>query len=245
MCRLPCLTEQMQSIPTGLEKGSGSASAYRTYQDCNADHIPWLFFLRRFLAWATTGGLQEFDDGCERQFGDVAARAGLTARTEAGGETAKKYIIETTGSGAATVDVDSDGWPDIFLVNGTTLEGFPKGKEPTSHLYHNNHDGTFTDVTQKSGAGISGWGQGVCAGDYDNDGRTICTSPFGAPASCYDNNGDGTFSDVTKKAGLWHDEPRWETGCAFLEYDRSGRVRPVRFAIRGPGFGKNAGAGQR
>lgn len=158
------------------------------------------------------------------QFVDVAARAGLTARTEAGGETAKKYIIETTGSGAATVDVDGDGWPDIFLVNGTTLEAFPKGKEPTSHLYHNNHDGTFTDVTQKSGAGISGWGQGVCAGDYDNDGRTDLYVTFWGSSVLLHNNGDGTFSDVTKKAGLWHDEPRWETGCAFLEYDRSGRV---------------------
>ncbi len=140
---------------------------------------------------------------------------------------------------------DGDGWPDIFLVNGTTLEGFPKGKEPTSHLYHNNHDGTFTDVTQKSGAGISGWGQGVCAGDYDNDGRTDLYVTFWGSSVLLHNNGDGTFTDVTKKAGLWHDEPRWETGCAFLEYDRSGRVRPVRFAIRGPGFGKNARAGKR
>src|ERR1022692_5336455 len=101
-------------------------------------------------------------------FVDIAARAGLTAKTEDGGEKTKKYIIETTGSGAAFIDYDNDGWPDIFLVNGTTLEGFPKDKEPTSHLYHNNRDGTFTGVTQTARVALKGWGQGVCAGDYDN-----------------------------------------------------------------------------
>src|SRR5437870_8923555 len=105
----------------------------------------------------------------EVNFVDIAARAGLTAKTEAGGVKSKKYIIETTGSGAAFIDYDNDGWPDIFLVNGTTLEGFPKGQEPTSHLYHNNRDGTFTDATQKARVGITGWGQGVCAVEYDND----------------------------------------------------------------------------
>src|SRR4029077_19957422 len=78
-------------------------------------------------------------------FVDIAARAGLTAKTVAGEEKREKYIIETTGSGAAFFDYDNDGWPDIFLVNGSTLTGFPKGQEPTSHLYHNNGDGTFTD----------------------------------------------------------------------------------------------------
>src|SRR5436853_4139486 len=78
-------------------------------------------------------------------FVDIAARAGLTAKTEAGGEKTKKYIIETTGSGAAFFDYDNDGWPDIFLVNGTTMQELGKGYPPTSHLYHNNQDGTFTD----------------------------------------------------------------------------------------------------
>src|SRR5262249_46209696 len=101
---------------------------------------------------------------------DMAAKAGLVAKTVTGGEKKKKYIIETTGTGAAWFDYDGDGWPDVFLVNGTTLEGFPKGQEPTSHLYHNNRDGTFTDVSKKAGVALTGWGQGVCAGDYDNDG---------------------------------------------------------------------------
>jgi enediyne biosynthesis protein E4 len=157
-------------------------------------------------------------------FVDIAARRGLTARTEDGGEQTKKYIIETTGSGAAFFDYDNDGWPDIFLVNGTTLEGFPKGKEPTSHLYHNNRDGTFTDVTQNAHVALTGWGQGVCAGDYDNDGWVDLYITFWGHNVLLHNNGDGTFTDITKKAGLWHDDERWSTGCAFVDYDRDGRL---------------------
>src|SRR5215471_2060260 len=103
-------------------------------------------------------------------FTDVAEKVGLTAQNIFGGVDAKKYIIETTGNGVAIFDYDNDGWPDIFLVNGTKLDGFPAGKGPTSRLYRNNHDGTFTDVTEKSGLSATGWGQGVCVGDYDNDG---------------------------------------------------------------------------
>jgi len=157
-------------------------------------------------------------------FVDIADRAGLTVKTEAGGERTKKYIIETTGSGAAVIDFDNDGWPDIFLVNGSTLEGFPAGQEPTSHLYRNNHDGTFTDVTQKAGVGLKGWGQGVCAGDYDNDGYVDLFVTFWGHNVLLHNNGDGTFTDVTKKAGLWEDKPNWSTGCAFVDYDRDGHL---------------------
>jgi len=103
-------------------------------------------------------------------FTDVAAKAGLTTPVIFGGENAKKFIIETTGTGVAIFDYDNDGWPDIFIVNGTKLEGLPSAMAPTSHLYHNNHDGTFTDVTRKAGLTHTGWGQGVCVGDYDNDG---------------------------------------------------------------------------
>src|SRR5689334_5520738 len=95
-------------------------------------------------------------------FTDVAQKAGLTAPVIFGGETTKKYIIETTGTGVAIFDYDNDGWPDIFVVNGTTLDALPKNNAPTSHLYHNNHDGTFTDVTLKAGLAHTGWGQGVC-----------------------------------------------------------------------------------
>lgn len=157
-------------------------------------------------------------------FIDIAGRVGLSSKTVAGGEQRKKYIIETTGSGVAFFDYDNDSWPDIFLANGTTLQRSPKGQEPTSHLYHNNHDGTFTDVTRKAGVALSGWGQGVCAGDYDNDGWTDLYVTFWGHSVLLHNNGNGTFTDITKKAGLWHDEIRWNTGCAFVDYDRDGHL---------------------
>src|SRR5216683_2227840 len=103
-------------------------------------------------------------------FEDVAEKAGLTMMNVFGGVDTKKYIIETTGTGVAIFDYDNDGWPDIFIVNGTKLEGFPSGRSPSNHLYRNNHDGTFSDVTEKAGLSATGWGQGVCVGDYDNDG---------------------------------------------------------------------------
>ena len=155
---------------------------------------------------------------------DIATQAGLTAKTEAGGDKTKRYILETTGSGAAAFDFDNDGWPDIFLVNGSRLEGFPTGQEPTSHLYRNNHDGTFSDVTQKAGVALTGWGQGVCAGDYDNDGNVDLFVTFWGHDVLLHNNGNGTFTDVTRKAGLWHDDVRWSTGCSFVDYDRDGRL---------------------
>src|ERR1700723_1542414 len=157
-------------------------------------------------------------------FVDIAAQAGLTARTEYGGERVKKYIVESTRTGPPLTGYDNDGWPDIFLVNGNTLEGFPQGQEPTSHLYHNNHDGTFTDVTQKAGVALTGWGQGVCAGDYDNDGFTDLFVTFWGHNVLLHNNGDGTFSDVTKKTGLAHEDTRWSTGCSFVDYDRDGHL---------------------
>src|SRR5215467_1401911 len=103
-------------------------------------------------------------------FQDIAEKAGLKFEIVSGDKASKKYIIETTGTGVAIFDYDNDGWPDIFIVNGTTLEAKSSGPAPTNHLFHNNHDGTFTDVTEKAGLRSSGWGQGVCAGDYDNDG---------------------------------------------------------------------------
>src|SRR5258705_4430440 len=133
-------------------------------------------------------------------FTDIAQKAGLTAPVIFGGENTKKYIIETTGTGVAIFDYDNDGWPDIFVVNGTKLEGLPSGKAPTSHLYHNNHDGTFIDVTERAGLTHSGWGQGVCVRDYDNDGFEDLYVTYYGKNVLYHNNGDGTFTHVSQKA---------------------------------------------
>jgi hypothetical protein len=164
-------------------------------------------------------------------FIDLAQTSGLTMTNTFGGLTTKKYIIETTGTGLAIFDYDNDGWPDIFIVNGTTLEGTPPGQPaPINHLYHNNHDGTFTDVTAEAGLVHSGWGQGVCVGDYDNDGFEDLFVTYYGKNVLYHNNGNGTFSDVSAKAGVvgngkaWGNGTAWGTGCAFLDYDRDGHL---------------------
>lgn len=155
-------------------------------------------------------------------FEDAARAAGLTATTVFGGRETNTYLLETTGCGAALLDYDADGWLDVFLVNGTTLEGFPKGQEPTNHLYRNRQDGTFEDVTAKAGLAQGGWGQGACAADYDNDGRDDLFVSYYGQDRLYRNQGDGTFADVTARAGLARERTRWGTGCAFLDYDRDG-----------------------
>lgn len=157
-------------------------------------------------------------------FINVARESGLNAKTIFGGEHKNKYLLETTGCGVAFYDYDNDGWLDIFLVNGSRLEGFPAGSEPTSHLFRNNRDGTFTDVTTKAGVAHSGWGQGVCIGDYDNDGWEDLFVTYYGKNILYHNNGDGTFTDVSQKAGVAGKGTRWNTGCAFVDYDRDGRL---------------------
>ena len=156
-------------------------------------------------------------------FTDIAQKAGLTAPIVFGGKDTKKYTIETTGTGAAIFDYDNDGWPDIFLVNGTTLEGFPTGEAPTNHLYRNNHDGTFTDVTVKAGLNVTGWGQGVCVGDYDNDGwEDLYVTYYGKNRLFHNQN--GVFTEVAEKVGVAGSGKAWGTGCAWVDYDRDGHL---------------------
>jgi len=157
-------------------------------------------------------------------FTDVATQSGLNAKTIYGGEGKNKYLLETTGCGLAFYDYDNDGWLDLFLVNGWRLEGFPKGQEPTCHLFKNNRDGTFTDVTKKAGLERTGWGQACCLGDYNNDGHDDLFVSYYGQNSLFHNNGDGTFTDVTAKAGLAQSRLRWNSGCAFLDYDRDGNL---------------------
>ena len=157
-------------------------------------------------------------------FLDVARESGLNAKTIYGNEHRNRFLLETTGCGVAFYDFDHDDWLDIFLVNGTRLEGFPKDQEPISRLFKNNRDGTFTDITAKSGMTRSGWGQGCCVGDYDNDGlNDLFVSYYGQPI-LYRNHGDGTFTDVTAKAGLTQKKKRWNSGCAFVDYDKDGHL---------------------
>ena len=157
-------------------------------------------------------------------FRDLAATAGLTARTIIGGERTKQYILETTGGGTAIVDYDDDGWPDVLFVNGARLASAESEAPPVSHLYRNNHDGTFADVTRTAGLSATGWGQAVCAGDFDNDGHVDLFVTYYGQQVLYHNQGDGTFADVTRASGLSQPRPRWNTGCAFLDFNRDGRL---------------------
>jgi len=157
-------------------------------------------------------------------FEDIARQAGVSAVNVFGGDTHKEFIIETTGNGSIVFDYDNDGWPDIFLPNGSRVEGFGKEPPPVGHLYHNNHDGTFTDVTARAGLARPGWGQGGCVGDYDNDGNLDLFVTYWGQNVLYHNNGDGSFTDVTTKAGLNTARDAWSTGCSFLDYDRDGKV---------------------
>ena len=157
------------------------------------------------------------------QFVDVGKAAGLNDPNVWGGVDHKRSIIEAKGSGLAFFDYDNDGWLDIYLTNGDRLDAhWPAGKAPTSRLYKNNRDGTFTDVTEKSGLARTGWQTGVCVGDYDNDGKDDLFCCFWGHNVLFHNNGDGTFTDVTQKAGLAQKDVRWGAGCTFLDYDRDG-----------------------
>jgi len=158
-------------------------------------------------------------------FTDVTANAGcLRARNISGSPANKQFLLEEMGCGVALFDYDNDGWLDIFLVNGTSLDPALRDRHPTSYLFRNNRDGTFTDVTAKAGLTRSGWGQGCCVGDYDNDGFDDLFVSYWGRNVLYHNNGDGTFTDVSEKAGVAGSESRWGAGCCFLDYDKDGHL---------------------
>jgi hypothetical protein len=154
-------------------------------------------------------------------FVDVTAKAGITF-VHKSGASGEKYMVETFGSGLAWIDYDNDGFPDLYFVNGAP--------GASNALYHNNRDGTFTDVTQHAGVAASGgalakaYKTGVAVGDYDNDGYLdLYVTAFG-PNILYRNNGDGTFTDVTSKAGVAGGPNEWSTSTGFIDYDRDGRL---------------------
>ncbi len=154
-------------------------------------------------------------------FRDLAADAGLTA-VIVSGEFKQTYLVEGTGTGVALFDYDNDGLLDIFLVNADHIK--PLSPAPTVHLYHNLGGLRFEDVTEKAGLGHTGWGQGVCAGDFDNDGFVdLFIGQWGHNVLLH-NLGNGKFRDETKERGLDRPNSRWSTGCAFIDYDRDGQL---------------------
>ena len=172
----------------------------------------------------TAGG---FVDGAPVVFEDVTQRSGLGAFRNRTGTPEKNYILELATGGVALFDYDGDGWLDVYLVNGSTYAAL-KGLEPAPRaaLFHNNHDGTFTDVTAKAGVSNDRWGFGVTVGDYNNDGwPDLYVTNFGKNR-LYRNNGDGTFTDVAEQAGVAVSgkTPIWTTAAAFGDYDRDGNL---------------------
>src|SRR5258705_6849023 len=164
--------------------------------------------------WMTSG------QGIDGHFSDITEKAGITFKHVYSPE--KKYIVESMSGGVALFDYDNDGYLDIFLVNSLTVELLKSNKRTRSALYHNNGDGTFTDVTDKAGVADIGWGMGVAVGDYNNDGFDDLYVTCLGPNHLLKNNGNGTVTDVTSKAGVG--DPRWSTGAAFLDYDNDGKL---------------------
>src|SRR5260221_1405394 len=153
-------------------------------------------------------------------FTDITSRAGIRFRHN-NGAFGRKYLPETLGSGCAFLDVDNDGWPDILLVNSRNWPGHP-GPPSYPALYHNNHDGTFTDITRQSGLAVEMYGLGVAAADYDNDGHTDIYITALDGNRLFHNEGNGTFKDVTEAAGVG--ARACSTGALWFDYDRDGKL---------------------
>jgi enediyne biosynthesis protein E4 len=175
--------------------------------------------MRRILFFILLSSV--FSSAQQITFRDITAQAGIhfTHNNAAFG---KKYLPETMGPGCAFIDYDNDGWPDVLLINGESWPGHA-GPQSTAKLYHNNHDGTFDDVTQKAGLAIPMFGLGVAIGDYDNDGYDDVFITALGQSHLFHNNRNGTFTDVTKFAGMWGPN-EFSTSAAWVDYDRDGKV---------------------
>ena len=158
----------------------------------------------------------------DAKFTDVAQQAGLNVPSIYGNIDSKQHILEAVGCGIAFIDFDHDGWLDILVLGGTRFGATPEGAG--NRLYKNNRDGTFFDVTAKSGLAHPGWVSGVAIGDYNNDGLDDLFLTYSDHNVLFRNNGDGSFTDVTREAGLALAQPLWSTGCTFVDYDRDGHL---------------------
>ena len=155
-------------------------------------------------------------------FRDIAKKANLNVVNVYGGSSRKDYILETTGNGVAIFDYDGDGKNDIFIANGSRLHPETAADKGAPALYRNLGDGRFENVAQQAGLAPLGWAQGVCVGDYDNDGRPDFLVTAYGHNTLYRNKGDGTFEDATAKARLPVTGIRYGSGCSFVDYDRDG-----------------------
>ena len=179
-----------------------------------------LWFAWSMLALVFGSPLPTSNEPLKVQFTDITDKAGIKFTHVSSPE--KKYIVESMSGGVALFDYDNDGYLDIYLVNSLTVDLVKSKQKTRSALYHNNGDGTFTDVTDKAGVGDIGWGMGVAIGDYDNDGFDDIYVTCLGPNHLLRNNGNGTFTDVTQKAGVG--DPRWSAGAAFVDYDNDGKL---------------------
>ena len=206
---IPILSRAQQAPPTQHSMSSGIAAGVAAPAQYDAQRRP-----------ITAGG---FVDKGPIIFKDITKEAGLSLWKHKMGTPAKKFIVETNGSGVCLLDYDNDGWIDIYLVNGSTFDALD-GKEASPHsaLFHNNHDGTFTEVAAKAGVTNDRWGYGCSVADYDNDGwPDLFVGNYGKNR-LYHNNHDGTFTDVAPKAGF--DTDNWTPGSAWGDYDGDGKL---------------------
>ena len=212
--------------------GDGPTSVKRSIRFLILIAMPWLLAVTAFLGTSAAFGQRQGVEPTRLagkstpagavSFADVTRASGIDFHLTCGG-LEKRYIMESMCGGVAVFDYDNDGWMDIFLVNGSTLEDMRAGKCHPGKLYRNNHDGTFTDVSAKAGITHCGWGFGVAVGDYDNDGWEDLYITYLDGAVLYHNNGDGSFTDVTGKAGVGN-AGSWGTSAAFGDYDNDGNL---------------------
>ena len=196
-----------QQQSSGMSSGQSTGAAAKAIYD--EQHRP-----------ITAGG---FVDKGPVIFADISKQSGIASWSHVMGTPDKQFILDADGSGVGLIDYDNDGWLDIYLVNGSTFDALD-GKQTPPHaaLFHNNHDGTFTDVAEKAGVTNDRWGFGVAIGDFDNDGwPDIAVTNYGKNR-LYRNNHDGTFTDVAEKAGITLGN--WSTGVSWGDYDGDGRL---------------------